>query len=172
MEILSIKKWIESGSGNCTGYGNGSGSGYGDESGRGYGRGMGSGGSSGCGSCLCDGSGESDGGGYGGGTGRGDGSFDGSGFGSGVGRSYSADIKFFCGSPVYYIDGIPTIITAVFGNYAKGYILGKFLTLNPCYIAKQGSCYAHAETLSEAVTAVEVKHLQTCRNMAVKSYEN
>lgn len=171
MEILRIQKWMESGSGNCTGYGNGSGSGYGDESGRGYGRGMGSGGSSGCGSCLCDGSGDGEGLGYGGGTGRGDGNLDGSGSGSGVGRSDSADIKFFCGSPVCYIDGIPTIITAVFGNYAKGYILGKFLTLNPCYIAKQGSYFAHGETLSKAVFEVTLKHSRACQNMAVKSYE-
>ena len=127
MEILSIQKWIESGSGNCSGYGDG----------RGY--------------CCSDG--ESDG----------------SGFGSGAGRSESADIKFFCGSPVCYIDGIPTIITAVFGNYAKGYILGKFLTLNPCYIAKQESYFAHGETLSEAVFEVTVKHSITCRNMAEKS---
>ena len=159
MEILSIKKWIESGSGNCTGYGNGSGSGYGDESGRGYGRGKGSGGSSGCGSCLCDGSGYGDGRSYGGGQGCGDGDFDGSGFGSGVGRTDSADIKFFCGSPVCYIDGIPTIITAVFGNYAKGYILGRFLTLTPCYIAKQESHFAHGKTLNEAVSAVAGKAL-------------
>ena len=161
MEILSIKKWIESGSGNCTDYGNGSGSGYGDESGRGYGRGMGSGGSSGCGSCLCDGSGDGEGLGYGGGPGRGDGNFDGSGSGSGLGRTGCADISFFCGSPVYLIDRVQTIITAVFGSYAKGYILGQCLTLTPCYIAKQESYFAHGETLSEAVAAVTEKAFKT-----------
>ena len=166
MEILSIKKWIESGSGNCTGYGNDSGSGYGDESGRGYGRGMGSGGSSGSGSCPAygysdgSGSGNDRGGGYGGGTGRGDGSYDGSGCGSGMGRTGCADIKFFCGSHVYEIDRVQTIITAVFGHYAKGYILGQCLTLTPCYIAKQESYFAHGKTLNEAVSAVAEKALE------------
>lgn len=99
MEILSIQKWIENGSGN--GYGSGDGSGYG----------------------------------YG----------------------YGADIKLFCCSHVYEIDGIPTIITAVFGSCAKGYILKPSLTLTPCYIAKKESHFAHGETLSEAVAAVTEK---------------
>ena len=166
MEILSIQKWIESGSGNGSGYGDGSGYGCSDGESDGFGFGSGDGvgngygGGSGCGSYIGDGSGEGDGGGYGGGQGCGDGDFDGSGFGSGVGRSGCADIKFFCGNPVYYIDGIPTIITAVFGSYAKGYILGRFLTLTPCYIAKQESYFAHGETLREAVDAVAEKALE------------
>ena len=159
MEALRIQKWMESGSGNCSGYGNDSGFGYGDESGRGYGRGIGSGGSSGCGSCLCDGSGDGESLGYGGGTGRGDGNFDGSGSGSGLGRTGCADISFFCGSPVYEIDRVQTIVTAVFGHYAKGYILGQCLTLTPCYIAKKESYFAHGKTLNEAVSAVAEKAL-------------
>ena len=165
MEILRIQKWMESGSGNCSGYGDGRGSGYGDESGRGYGtgrgygRGIGSGGGSGCGSCLCDGSGDGEGLGYGGGTGRGDGNFDGSGSGSGLGRTGCADISFFCESPVYEIDRVQTIITAVLGSCAKGYILGQCLTLTPCYIAKQESYFAHGKTLNEAVYAVAEKAL-------------
>ena len=178
MEILSIQKWMESGCGNGSGYGDGRGygcsDGESDGSGFGSGGGVGNGygGGSGCGSFLSDGSGDGDGRGDGGGTGRGDGDFDGSGFGSGAGRSDSADIKFFCGNPVYYIDGIPTIITAVFGPFAKGYILGRFLTLTPCYIAKQESHFAHGETLSEAVFEVTLKHSRTCRNMAEKLSEN
>ena len=79
------------------------------------------------------------------------------GFGGGSGAGDGADIKFFCGSPVYLIDRIPTIITAVFGSYAKGYILEPCLTLTPCYIAKQESHFAHGKTLSEAVVAVAEK---------------
>lgn len=111
MEILSIQKWIENGSGDGSGYD------YGTDYGSGY----------------------SDGSGY------------------GYGSGYGADIKLFCCSHVYEIDGIPTIITAVFGSCAKGYILKPCLTLTPCYIAKKESHFAHGETLSEAVAAVTEK---------------
>lgn len=153
MEILNIQKWIENDSGDCFGSGSdcGSGSdygygpGYGDGSGYGYGPGSGYG----CGY----GPGSGSGCGYGPGCGYGHGSGSGDGYDYGDG----ADIKFFCGSPVYLIDRIPTIITAVFGSYAKGYILGQCLTLTPCYIAKKESHVAHGETLSEAVAAVTEK---------------
>ena len=101
--------------------------------------------------------------GYGAGAGSGYGAGDGSGAGDGFGAGSSygygsgADIKFFCGSPVFIIDRIPTIITAVFGSYAKGYILEPCLTLTPCYIAKQESHFAHGKTLSEAVSTVAEK---------------
>lgn len=141
MEILNIQKWLENGYGYGSGgsycYGSGSGGGVGY--GGGYGVGSGSG----------DGSGY----GYGGGVGSGGGY----GKGDGFGECDGADIKFFCGSPVFIIDRIPTIITAVFGSYAKGYILEPCLTLTPCYIAKQESHFAHGKTLSEAVSTVAEK---------------
>ena len=141
MEILNIQQWLENGLGG--GYGDGSGSGAGD--GDGYGAGYGDG----------DGSGY----GYGAGAGAGYGSGAGAGYGSGAGYGFGdgAYIKFFCGSPVFIIDRIPTIITAVFGSYAKGYILEQCLTLTPCYIAKQESHFAHGKTLSEAVSTVAEK---------------
>lgn len=147
MEILNIQQWIENGSDFGSGYGFGSGSGAGDGSGAGYGSGFG--GSAGDYDGSGDGSGDCAGFGnvFGGGSGAG--------YGSGAGDG--ADIKFFCGSPVYLIDRIPTIITAVFGSYAKGYILEPCLTLTPCYIAKQESHFAHGKTLSEAVVAVAEK---------------
>lgn len=135
MEILNIQQWIENGSDFGSGYCFGSGSGDGSGDGAGYGNVFG--------------------GGFGGGAGSGAGCSDGSGDCDGFGGS--ADIKFFCGSPVYLIDGITTIITAVFGSYAKGYILEPCLTLTPCYIAKQESHFAHGKTLSEAVAAVAEK---------------
>ena len=133
MEILTIQKWIE----NCSGYGGGSddGSGYGGGSGSGYGDG------------YCYGSGS------GAGFGSGAGDYDGSGHSDCDG----VDIKIFCGNLIYLIDRIPTIITAVFGSYAKGYILEPCLTLTPCYIAKQESHFAHGKTLSEAAAAVAEK---------------
>lgn len=145
MEILNIQQWIENGSGDGSGYGFGSGAGGGD--GSGYGCGAGFGGSAG----------DYDGSGYGCGDGAGFGYSDGSGFGDYDGSGDGADIKFFCGSPVYSIDMIPTIITAVFGSYAKGYILEPCLTLTPCYIVKQESHFAHGKTLSEALAAVMEK---------------
>ena len=143
MEILNIQQWIENGSDFGSGYGSGDGSGAGDVFGAGYGSGFGGS------ACDYDGSGAGDV--FGGGSGAGSGAGSGDGFGS------CADIKFFCGSPVYLIDRIPTIITAVFGSYAKGYILETCLTLTPCYIAKQESHFAHGKTLSEAVAAVAEK---------------
>lgn len=157
MEILNIQQWIENGSGDGSGFGGCCGDGSGFGSGGGYGCGSGFGyGSGGCGGAgYSDGSG--DGAGAGGGSGDDSGAGGGYGFGSGYGDGYGADIKFFCGSPAYEIDGITTIITAVFGSYAKGYILEPCLTLTPCYIAKQESHFAHGKTLSEAVAAVAEK---------------
>ena len=107
-------------------------SGYGDGSGYGYG----------------DGSGDGDGYGYG--SGDGDGSGSGSGYGSG-------DIKALNGNIVDYIDFLPTIITQIHSNFAKGYIVKDDLTLNACYIAKSGNSFAHGETLKSAVMDAERK---------------
>lgn len=163
MEILSIQKWMESGcgagDGDGCGYGVGSGAGSGAGSGRGYMGCLGSGTDVGSGKGFDYGPYSDYGFGYGeclsykDGFAYGCGSCEGSGDGSGDGT----DIKFFCGSPVYEIDGIPTIITAVFGNYAKGYILEQSLTLKPCYIAKKESHFAHGETLRKAVESVNEK---------------
>ena len=153
MEILTIQKWIE----NCSGSGFGGGSGYGSGSGSGFGGGLGFGFGSGDGFGSVDGSGFGAGDGFGSGSVDGSGDGAGSGFGSGSGSGDGADIKLFCGSHVYEIDGIPTIITAVFGSYAKGYILEPRLTLTSCYIAKKESHFAHGETLGEAVAAVAEK---------------
>lgn len=161
MEILNIQQWIENGSGDGSGDGSGFGGCCGDGSGFGSGGGYGCGSGFGYGSGGCGGAGYSDGSGDGAGAGGGSGDDSGAGggygFGSGYGDGYGADIKFFCGSPAYEIDGITTIITAVFGSYAKGYILEPCLTLTPCYIAKRESHFAHGKTLSEAVAAVAEK---------------
>ncbi len=149
MEAVKIQKFIESNSDFDDGYGNGSGggSGYGSGAGRGYGDG--SGGGSGYGSGAGDGYGCD----YGSGSGDGCGRIDGSGCGGG----YDDDIKCFGGQEVYIIDGMQSIITAVFGDTAKGYILRDDLTLVPCYIAKKESHFAHGETLAQAIAAVTEK---------------
>lgn len=116
--------------GNGTGFGKGHG--YGDEFGNGFGRGR----------CyeFGDGCGYSyNGGKY-------------SEFSNGYGYGYgdNTSIKVVKGVVVHTIDGIPTLIESVHGNFAKGYILKDNLTTNPCYIAKCGNYFAHGETLEDA----------------------
>lgn len=133
MESLTerIKDFLNIGNGNGYGYGYGSGNGDGYGSGYGYG----------------------DGNGYGSGYGYGYGDGD----GSGNGYGYGYGIKTHNGKAVYIIDKTATIITAVHGNIAKGFIIGSDLTLSPCYIVKNGNTFAHGKTLRKAVEALQDK---------------
>ena len=146
METIKIKEFLDARSG----YGDGDGDGYGS----GYGSGSGSG--SGYGDGYGYGYGYGYGSGYGYGDGYGDGDGDGYGSGSGSGSGYGYGdgygIKKYDGEDVHMIDGVPTIITSVHGNLAKGFILQGDLTLTPCFIAKVGDCFAHGETVRQAVT--------------------
>ena len=56
------------------------------------------------------------------------------------------------------VDGMPTLIDSVHGNYARGSILKSDLTLKPCYIAKEGNYFAHGNTLREALADATAKH--------------
>lgn len=121
-----------------------------------------------CGSYCGDGSG--DGSGYGSGYGYGDGSGYGYGYGygsgchyspdSGYGRGYSDGILSLCGKRVYQIDEVPTLIDHVHGGVAMGRILREDLTTERCYIVKQGSLFAHGETLRAAMEALRDKLLE------------
>ena len=148
METIKIKEFLAARSGYVTvsgsgyGYGDGSGYGYGSSYGYGDGDGSGSGSSYGSGSGYGDG----DGSGYG----DGDGSVYGDGSGSGYG--YGDGVKKYDGEDVHMIDGVQTIIKAVHGDIAKGFILQGDLTLTPCFIAKVDGCFAHGETVRQAVT--------------------
>lgn len=137
----SVKKFVAvrcgSGFGFGSGDGNGNGSGDGNGFGSGYGFGFGFG--------------------YGFGFGFGSGSGAGSGFGDGNGYGFGYGIASFDGRDVHLIDDVQTIITAVFGNVAKGYILENDLTLTPCYVAKSGNTFAHGNTLKEAIDALHEK---------------
>ena len=117
--------------------GYGSGSGYGD----------GHSNSRGCG----DGCGDGDG------CGHGDGCGFGSSRGCGCGYGYDDGVVSFCGQKVYQIDGVPTLIDHVHGNAAKGRILCDDLSTEDCYIAKQGSLFAHGKTLRAAMDALRDK---------------
>lgn len=127
-----------------------SGSGYGS----GYGYGSGSGSSYIPDFSFDDSSGD--------GSGSGEGYGSGYGSGSGEGSSYRDDygIKKYGEHIVYIVDCIQTLIYSVHGNYAKGAIVNSDLTLSPCFIAKEGNCFAHDETLQGAVMAVHVKAIQ------------
>ena len=61
---------------------------------------------------------------------------------------------------MYCIDDTPTIINAVHGSYAQGFILNKDLTLSPCYIARVGNSFAHGDTLHEAQSDAAAKELE------------
>lgn len=89
--------------------------------------------------------------GYGYGSGYGSGSGDGSGSGSGDG------VASLCGQKVYKIDDVPTLIDHVHGNVARGRILRDDLTTEDCYIVKQGSLFAHGETIRKAMDALRDK---------------
>ena len=97
-------------------------------------------------------SGYGDGSGYGYGDGSGYGYGYGSGDGYGYGYGDGDGIKKYDGEDVHMIDGVQTIITAVHGDIAKGFILQGDLTLTPCFIAKVDGCFAHGETVRQAVT--------------------
>jgi hypothetical protein len=132
-----IKQFLNIGDG----YGSGSGFGFGSGSGSGYGFG--------------DGSGYGDGFGSGSGDGSGDGY--GSGYGSGYGYGYGFGVKSINGNPIYVVDNIPTIITNVKGNIAKGFILHTDLSLTPCFIVKKNNQFSHGNTLHEAFESLQEK---------------
>ena len=143
-----------SGYGDGSGYGSGYGDGSGDGYGSGYGDGSGSGNGSGYGSGYGYGYGYGDGDGYGSGYGY----CDGDGYGSGYG--YCDGILSFCGQRVYQIDDVSTLIDHVHGGVAMGRILREDLTTERCYIVKQGSLFAHGETLRAAMEALRDKLLE------------
>ena len=60
------------------------------------------------------------------GSGDGSGSGSGSGSGDGYGDGYGDGIKEINGQRVYMIDGVPTLIDRVRGDYAKGSILSRY----------------------------------------------
>ena len=160
MEALEekIKAFLTISRGYGYGYGYGSGSGYGYGDGHGSGSGYGHGNGDGDGDGYGYGSGYGDGSGYGSGYGYGDGH--GNGDGSGYGYGYGYGILNYNGHKVYMIDSVPTLIYSVHSNYAKGAILKDDLTLQPCFIAKVGNSFAHAETLKKAFADATGKELE------------
>ncbi len=152
-----IKQFLNIGCG--SGYGYGCGSGCGDGCGSGCGSGCGDGCGDGCGSGYGCGSGCGDGCGSGCGSGCGDGCGSGSGCGSGCGYGCGSGdgVKSINGNSIYVVDNIPTIITNVKGNIAKGFILHSDLSLTPCFIVKENNQFSHGNTLHEAFESLQEK---------------
>lgn len=116
------------------------------------------------------GSGDGDGCRYGNGFGKGYGSGsgynngDGFGFVVGYGKNYSDGsgdsycsgdgIKTFNNQSVDMVDGVPTILTSIIGNVAKGFIVGPDFSLASTFVCKQGNTFAHGETLHKAREAL------------------
>ncbi len=164
MEMLEekIREFLSDGNGNGNvngydnGYGSGSGSGYGYDNGYGSGSGYGYGNGYG--------SGSGNGNGYGSGSDYGYDNGSGSGSGYGYGNGYK-DVSKYNGHRVYKIDGLPTIITFIKNDFAKGFVFNRDMTLMPCYVAKFEGAFAHGKTIKEAYEALQEKLLE---NMPVK----
>ena len=143
---LLIRRFLDAGTGAyCKGYGCGDGTGTGDGFGTdsGYGTGGGTGDGSGVvyGTGDGKGAGTGDGKGYGGGSGNGDGSGDDFGY---------VRMVSLNGQKAYSIDGMPTLINSVKGNFAIGGVIQPDLSVRECYIARVGKSLAHGDTLRKA----------------------
>jgi len=96
--------------------------------------------------------------GFGYGTAPGQGDGDGTGVGEGYPEFYG--IVSINGHSIYDIDGIPTIIYSIKGDYAKGAILRVDMTLQDCWIARHGTSYSHEIKLRDAVQSALQKDLR------------
>ena len=76
---------------------------------------------------------------------------DGYGCGSGYCSGEGYGIGMIDGKSVHRIDGVQTVLTAVRGNVAKGFILLGDMTLQPCFVVKGNRMFAHGETLRDAM---------------------
>ena len=77
--------------------------------------------------------------------------------GDGSGSGYGDGISKYNDHHVFMIDNIPTIITSIHGNVAKGFILNKDLTLEKIFVVKGNNKFAHGKTLKEAVADLQKK---------------
>lgn len=81
----------------------------------------------------------------------------GSSYGSGYGSGDDLGVKEINGNIVCIIDDIPTIITSVRNNIAKGFIVKNDLQFEPCYIVKENNQFAHGFTLKDAFMSLQEK---------------
>ena len=81
---------------------------------------------------------------------------DGKGYGSGSGNGRS--VKEYKGYKIHEIDKLPTLITSVKGNIAKGFTARNNMFVIPCYVAKVGNCFAHGQTAKQALADAQAKY--------------
>ena len=146
-----ILKFLDVGYGYGMGIDNGNGFGG---FGIGFGKGYDNGGS---------GQGDGFGDGYGYGIDNGNGKGFGYGFGDGFDNGYLGygyGIEKYNGYDVYLADGIPTIITHLHGNIAKGFVAKNNLFIVPCYVARVDNYLAHGSTAKEALADAQTKYEQ------------
>ena len=74
-------------------------------------------------------------------------------------NGYGNGIKSINGHNIYKVDDTPTIFTHIRGNVARGFVLERNVSLQPCYIVKGHGYFAHGESLKEAQEALEEKIL-------------
>lgn len=77
--------------------------------------------------------------------------------GYGFGHSCGLELKSINGNTVHIIDNMPTVITSVHSNIARGFIVRSDLQLIPCYIVRDGDKFAHGNTLRNAFNALQEK---------------
>ena len=75
----------------------------------------------------------------------------------GYGDGYGDGVTEINGLPVHLVDGVQTVFYHIHGNVAKGAILHDDLSLNPCFIVKGNSHFAHGENLRKAMEALTDK---------------
>lgn len=78
-------------------------------------------------------------------------------YGYGYGSGDDLGVKEINGNIVCIIDDIPTIITSVRNNIAKGFIVKNDLQFEPCYIVKENNQFAHGFTLKDAFMSLQEK---------------
>ena len=74
-------------------------------------------------------------------------------------KDHKARFQKFKGMPVEYIDGIPTAIKSKHRAFRKGFLISSELKLTPCYVASFHKCFAHGETLKEALEEARNKFI-------------
>lgn len=76
---------------------------------------------------------------------------------NGYGNGDNFGLKSINESAVYIIDNMPTIITSIRNNIAKGFIVKTDLSFEPCYIVKKNNQFAHGDTLKDAFMSLQEK---------------
>lgn len=78
-------------------------------------------------------------------------------YGYGIGHRCGFGLKSINGNTIHIIDNMPTIITSIHNNIAKGFFILTDLQLIPCYIVKDSNKFAHGETLRNAFDSLQEK---------------